>query len=114
VEPAAVDNFLHKLALTESTDNPDAPLGDDGRALGRYQVHPDWLDCWSKHYQLPCALSETWDSWVARIVGAFYRDHSARGYSDVEVAMYYHLGHPALASTADWDAKYAKRFLGET
>ena len=112
MEPATVDSFLHALALTESDDNPNAPLGDHGRALGRWQVHPDWLDEWSTHYRLTPVLSETWDSYIARVVGSFYCDHAPRGFSDVQVAMHFHLGHPALEGSADWDKQYADRFSG--
>lgn len=32
--------FAHAIAIVESSDRSNPPLGDDGRALGRYQMHP--------------------------------------------------------------------------
>ena len=102
-------NFVRALALTESSDNPNAPLGDHGCAQGRWQAHPDWVDTWSKHYNIWARVNESWDSRIQRLVEAFADDH-LRLYLPVEVAMYFHLGHLSHPTDTDWDADYAKRF----
>lgn len=112
MEPAQLHSFLDALGNTESNNDPNAPLGDGGRAAGRYQIHPDWLQTWATHYHLTPALSEPWDDYFTRVVAAFYRDHTAAGMSDVHIAMYFHLGHPSIESSTDWDTEYAKRFNG--
>ena len=104
-------NFVRALALTESSDNPNAPLGDHGCALGRWQVHPDWLFGWAAHYHLSPHLNETWDSFAGRVVSAFADDH-LRLYLPVEVCMYFHLGHRSHPTDTDWDKAYADRFEG--
>ncbi len=103
--------FLHCLAMTESNDNPNAHLGDAGRALGRWQVHPDWIHTQEIRFGLQPALNETWDSFITRLVTAFF-DHYIQSMGEQEVAMYFHLGHRTLPTGADWDAAYAERFQG--
>lgn len=98
------EQFASVLAEVESRGNWQA-WGDEGRAMGRWQVHPDWLWGWSKRYQLQPVLDETWDSFVMRVVVAFARDHLLSGMSPVSVAMYFHLGHEG-----DYDRDYAVRF----
>lgn len=101
--------FAHTIAVIESNDNPNAPLGDAGRALGRYQVHPDWV--WTQCRRLVTApiLNETWDSFIVRLVEGFYQLYSP-AMPDVEVAMFFHLGHHAHPTDGDWDTHYAARF----
>ena len=101
--------FAAALAGTESNDNVNAPLGDHGCAMGRFQAHPDWVDTWSKHYNLWAREDETWDSRVQHLIEAFADDH-LRFLSPVVAAMYYHIGHPTVLGDKDWDAKYAERF----
>ena len=104
----SVGQFLDALAMTESGEDAKA-WGDNGRAVGRFQVHPDWLWTWAKHYGLQPNLDETWDSFITRVVIAFATDHLSY-LSQVEVAMYFHLGHKTIPAHYDWDADYAKRF----
>ena len=101
--------FVSALAHTESGDNPNAPLGDNGRASGRWQMHPDWFWEWANHYNLPPDLNETLDSWFGRIILAFANDH-LRWMEPINAAMYFHLGHQTNPSKPDWDAAYAARF----
>lgn len=103
-------NFAHAIAIVESNDNPNAPLGDAGRALGRYQVHPDWVWTQCRRFTLAPFLNETWDAFIVRLVQAFYVGYSGT-MPDVEVAMYFHLGHHAHPSDGDWDQEYASRFV---
>ena len=66
-----VDQFLKALAVTESADDPEA-WGDAGRAMGRWQVHPDRL--WQEsHLGLVFPkLGETWDQLVARVLRTIF------------------------------------------
>ena len=114
------EQFLHCLALTETGDIPvielphnrqAALLGDAGRAIGRFQVHPDWIHTQEVAFGLQPIVNETWDSFVTRLVISFFNRH-IQSMTEQEVAMYFHLGHHALPTDADWDAGYAERFQG--
>jgi hypothetical protein len=104
-----VDQFLKALAIVESADNPEA-WGDAGRAMGRWQVHPDAL--WSHTHSLGIAptLGETWDQFVARVLRAIWHEYWPYQVAE-HIAMYWHLGHWATAEDANWDARYAVRFM---
>jgi len=104
-----IQDFLHCLAMTESNDDPDAPLRDGGRALGRFQIHPDAMDTMEKRFGIRPALNETWDSFLTRLVTAFVGFYQGQ-MSDIEVAMYFHLGHHARPTDDDWDKEYQQRF----
>lgn len=103
-----VDQFLKALAVVESSDNPEA-WGDGGRAMGRWQVHPDRL--WSEMHALTITpkLGETWDQLVARVLRAMFAKYSDSMDAFI-IAMYWHLGHFTNRTAPDWDAKYAARF----
>lgn len=105
------DKFIFCLAMTESHDNPNAQLGDNGRALGRFQVHPDWVWTQCKRFGIQPTLNETWDSFITRLVTAFY-NHYAISMSPVDIAMYFHIGHVVTIDSPDWDKGYATRFNG--
>lgn len=103
-----VDQFLYALAIVESSNTPEA-WGDGGRAMGRWQVHPDrfWDEC-RRGYIFP-KVGETWDSVVERILRAvweFYFDKL----DPVAIAMYWHLGHFTSRASQDWDTTYASKF----
>lgn len=102
--------FIHALAMTESINDPDASLGDDGCALGRFQVHPNRL--WDEAHRLSMQprLGETWDSFITRIVEKMHSKWQRYGKTDLEIAMYWHLGHFAFPASVDYDQEYATRF----
>jgi hypothetical protein len=104
-----VEEWIDALGKTESNSAPNAPLGDGGRAMGRWQVHPDWLWGWASHYGILPKLSETWDEFVRRILERFAYDHLG-WLGDVRSAMYFHIGHIAKETDPSWDKDYAKRF----
>jgi hypothetical protein len=101
--------FSHALAIVESTDNPNTPKGDGGRADGRWQIHPDEMWTWAHRLALAPQLGETWDSFVERIVEGFYSFHTAQ-LAPIEVAMTWHIGHVVHFGGAAWDAGYAAKF----
>jgi hypothetical protein len=103
-----VDQFLKALAVVESKDNPEA-WGDAGRAMGRWQVHPDRLWFEAKRFDLEPALGETWDQLVARVLRAIWHV-GMQTQLPINIAMYWHLGHWTYPDKPDWDAKYAARF----
>lgn len=110
-EDTYLERFVHALAMTESGNNTNAPLGDNGRAMGRFQVHPDWVFTFSSAYHLSPMLGETWDSFITRIVRAFYQEHVIKyGMTAEEIAMAFHIGHIVKADSSDWDVAYAERF----
>lgn len=101
--------FVHAIAMTESTDNPET-WGDHGHAVGRYQVHPDWLWGWAVKLALAPLLNESWDNFIARVVARFFVWHQDE-LKPVEIAMKFHLGHESHEASKDWDKPYATRFL---
>ena len=102
-------DFIYCLAMTESKNDPFVHLGDGGRALGRFQVHPDWVWTQCSRFGMKPELNETWDAFVTRLVVAFF-NHYALSMDDLGVAMYFHLGHRTDPTAPDWDAPYAERF----
>jgi hypothetical protein len=106
-----VDQFLKALAMVESSDDPEA-WGDAGRAMGRWQVHPDRLWSEARRYGLQPLLGETWDQFVARCLRARWQEESPT-YGPTTIAMFWHLGHWSFVDKPDWDAKYAARFEAE-
>lgn len=108
--PMDFATFAFKLAQVESANNPDAKLGDGGRALGRWQTHPDRLCDEAHHYGITPHLGETWDSLVRRVLDALFVARTQQGHSPITIAMYWHVGHFTLPGDGDWDAEYATRF----
>lgn len=103
-----VDQFLKALAVVESSDDPEA-WADGGRAMGRWQVHPDRL--WSEMHSLQITpkLGETWDQLVARVLRAMWVELEPK-HTTIAIAMYWHLGHWVTSLDRDWDTKYTARF----
>lgn len=102
------DQFLKALAVVESSDDPEA-WGDNGQAMGRWQVHPARLWQEAHLYQATPNLRETWDQLVARILRAMFT-HLIESFEPDQIAMYWHVGHMTNVGTDDWDTKYAARF----
>jgi hypothetical protein len=103
-----VDQFLDALAQVESSNN-DREWGDGGRAMGRWQVHPDRLWSEARKAHLEPQLGETWDQFVGRVVGAMYNFFATR-WAPREIAMYWHVGHFVRDGHPDWDLAYAQKF----
>jgi hypothetical protein len=106
--------FLNALAMTESA-NDSCALGDfdsehNPRAITRWQTHPDRLWNEAHIYHMQPRLSETWDSFVKRVLTAMHAHWQAKGKTDLEIAQFWHLGHFAAPQSADYDHEYAKRF----
>jgi len=109
MESPTVDQILQALAVVESSNNPDA-WGDGGRALGRWQVHPDRLWYEAHREGLQPSLGETWDSFVGRVLRAMIVRCIRAGHTAAQIAMYWHLGHYVESVDTDWDQRYAVRF----
>jgi hypothetical protein len=103
-----VDQIDSAIGWVESRNDPPA-LPDGGRALGRWQVHPDRLWSEAHAFKLSPALGETWDSFVDRVLRAMITYHAQHN-TPLEIAMYWHLGHWADPDDADWDQVYADKF----
>ncbi len=107
------ETFATILGLVESDGNPNALLGDDGRAAGRFQIHPDFLWEWANRLKLQPKLNERWDSFYSRLVQAFFTFPFHLKLLPVEVAMTFHKGHIVRWATPlppDWDQDYANRW----
>ena len=107
-----VEEIARALAIVESNDNSNVPLGDGGRALGRWQVHPDRLFDEAKRFELTPHLGETWDSFVGRVLRAMIA-HELQNWTPIEVAMFWHLGHRLHEGEGDWDHAYGDKFSND-
>lgn len=103
--------FAHVIALVESSDRSNPPLGDDGRAVGRYQMHPDWVWQWAGTLRIVPMLNETWDAFFTRLVQGYFAKRTEQGLTAVQAAVSYHRGHICREEDPDWLADdYAARF----
>ena len=82
-----IEVLARRMAIVESGNNPDA-MGDDGRARGRWQLHPPWFAQW---YQPE--LGDTWDQADARALYRYLVDRHHRSASVFEALALFHLGH---------------------
>lgn len=104
-------NFAKAVALVESDDRSNPPMGDDGRALGRYQMHPDFVAEWAVKLKVTPTLGETWDSYFGRLIQQYFSFRTGQGLTAVQAAVSYHRGHICKENDADWlDDDYAARF----
>ena len=82
-----IDLLARCMAHVES-DNTAAAQGDDGRAFGRWQMHPAWFAQWYTPQ-----LGDTWDRACARALWRFLRAEAAGGRSVFQALALFHLGH---------------------
>lgn len=101
-------DFAHALALTESDDDPNAPLGDGGRAAGRWQQHPTFYERWAP--KIPYGTEPTWDARFEAALLAFYDQAVAHDIDDVDAACGFNLHGAPIAGSAAQDPDYAARF----
>lgn len=74
-------------------------------------MHPAFLMEWATDCKIFPTVNETLYSWQMRIAAAFCDYHQKRGFSDVEIAVLYHLGHLSSPDQPDWnDENYPERF----
>lgn len=99
------EKFAHALALTETLNNPQA-FGDDGRAYGRWQMHPAFVAEWAPTER---DVNETWDGLFRDTLENFYLKRTRAGVPLHILVMEFHLGVHAVAS-GEWDSKYGLRF----
>jgi hypothetical protein len=106
--PMTAEQFRDVIASIESSDNPHA-WGDHDAAIGLYQVHPAWVFEFSHALNVVPAVNETWNSWIGRIILAFYAVYSP-AFAPILIAMHYHVGHIVYPYDKEWDHDYAARF----
>ena len=102
------EDFAHALALTESADNPNAPLGDGGRAAGRWQEHPSFYERWVP--KIAYGTEPTWDEQFRAALLAFYDYAAQHDIEDVDAACGFNLHGAPIAGSAAQDPVYAERF----
>lgn len=104
--------FAQIIAIIESGNISNPPLGDGGRAIGKYQMHPDFVFGWATRLGKLPMLGETWDSFFSRLIQGYYAFRVAGGYTPIQIAMSFHRGHPMREDSPDWLADdYAARFV---
>lgn len=98
------------LAAIESGNDPHA-WGDEGLAAGRWQMHPAFVQQWIGH--VIWRVRASWNDIFQAALLEFYDKAAARGVSDVDAAIGFHLHGQAVAATAEdrrQAARYAARF----
>jgi hypothetical protein len=100
------EKFAHVLALTESHDSPYI-WGDEGLAVGRWQIHPAWYHDWRVD---PPAVDASWNTVFHAALEKFWHHYAAMGTTPIKMAMIFHLGHYD-AHSGKWDETYAVRFV---
>jgi hypothetical protein len=100
-----IESRGNALAWGDYIGTPSLP-----RAMGRFQIWAAELWTWALRLKIVPTENETYDSWVFRILCAFFPFHTAQGLTPVQVAMTWHLGHEVIESDSEWDAVYAAEF----
>lgn len=113
------DKFVNAIAHVESSDNPNVPLGDHGRAAGRFQQHPFFTYQWSPFGPKGVKLSAdereetkhnpTQDLVEELALRLFYRSAPPEK-SDADIAVAYHLHGMHVYNNGD-DPEYRAKFL---
>lgn len=100
------------LAIVESRNDPNVPLGDGGQAAGRWQQHPSFTQQWAG--RITWGVSWTWDQVFQAALEAFYQKAVALGVADDVAAVGFHLSGQPNASASDMASaggqQYAARF----
>lgn len=105
---ASVEDIVHALCMTESGDAKTLfILGDNGHALGPYQLHPDFFIQW---YAPVVSSAESWMEAMQLAVTRCVEHYLAQAMTPVKVAMVFHLGAKAVLQEGQWDLPYEKRF----
>src|ERR1700732_382897 len=99
------ERFAAALALTES-DNDQKAWGDQGLALGRWQMHPAFVDEW---WPDDIGVDWSWDHLFHAALLRFYSKKFVAGVTLSTVVMEFHLGVQAVKD-GRWDATYWLRF----
>ena len=111
------DAWAAALGEVESNNKPFS-FGDDGLAMGRYQIHPAFMFQWFPKDKLAVRLS--WDNAFMLALGKFFDHYSANlptftsGPAETAspallLAMMFHLGVEGVHQ-GQWDTNYAQRF----
>ena len=109
--PLTAQQFCAAIAQIESGNRSNAPLGDDGRARGRYQLHPDFFYEWLVKLNIQPLLGETWDSLDTRLLVGYFNVRIGQGMTPIQAGVSFHNGHPCRETDSDWnDENYPTRF----
>ena len=104
------EDFDHALSLTESGDNPNAPLGDGGRAAFRRQMHPVFYEDPRWAVPIPHGTDPTWDETCEWRLRRFWEWAVAHDIDDLDAACGFNLHGAPIAGSAAQDPAYAERF----
>ena len=99
------ERFAAALALTES-DNDQKAWGDQGLAMGRWQMHPAFVDEW---WPDDIGVDWSWDHLFHAALLRFYTTRYVQGVTLNRVVMEFHLGVHAVKE-GHWDKTYWERF----
>lgn len=105
---ATFEQWSTALAYTESNNNPNAPLGDDGRAIGRWQMHLPFLYTWLTSYQWRGEI--TVDKRCELALRNFYNAAAKKDIDDIDAACGFNKTGEPDSCKAIYDVDYATCF----
>ncbi len=100
------ERFAAALALTESDDDQKA-WGDQGLAVGRWQMHPAFVDEW---WPDDIEVGWSWDRLFHAALLKFYTARFVQGVTLSTVVMEFHLGVAAVKEGRQ-DPHYLTKFV---
>lgn len=87
------NQLLDAIAIVESNNNPSA-VGDNGRAVGAYQIHEIYVDDVNRILGKPYfSYADRWDAEKSRQMVYIYLNHYGRG-KTTEAMARIHVGGP--------------------
>lgn len=105
------EKWAHALAIVESENTLNPPLGDDGQAAFRWQMHPSFFAQW---YRPAVGSADTWDAACHAALYSFWMTAQKLLCGDVQAAVGFHLHGQPAASVLDMQSadgqQYAARF----
>lgn len=100
------EEFADALSRCES-NNDDRAYGDEGLALGRWQMHPAFFHDYMPRKWL---VDSSWRDMFKQCLEVFWNEHDGAKADPIKFAMMFHLGVAAVLDEGRWDAAYAERF----
>jgi len=91
----SLDDLLNAIAVIESNNNPKA-VGDNGEAVGIYQIHKIYVDDVNRILPKGCrkfSYVERWNPFYSRLMVKMYLRHYGKG-KGIEAMARIHNGGP--------------------
>jgi hypothetical protein len=101
-----VEHIVEALRIVESSGSQSITLiGDQGRALGPWQIHPDFLAQWYHP-----VVGDTWLEAMEKAATGCVQHYVDEGLTPFDVAQIFHLGYAGWRDGGP-DKNYGSRFV---